>query len=199
MARLLANYSLCSTDLKSGSHRDLGSTSTKPIDTPPFTVSLTKAILAAIRSLRTIQRPYLLSTVKERNLHNQRQTCKITLFGPSWSRLTSQLAFPHEGQVDGDMNNHTIAAKTTPSPSPRPGLAAGASPTQAPTLGGGTSGTKRKRTAAVKYYAVKEGFRPGIYYNWNDCLAQVTGFKGAVCEFSYRVPLWKGHPIDLVG
>ncbi|KUL85854.1 hypothetical protein ZTR_07363 [Talaromyces verruculosus] len=80
------------------------------------------------------------------------------------------------------MNNHAIAAKTTPSPSPGPGLVAGASPAQTPTSGGATSGTKRKRTAAVKYYAVKEGFRPGIYYNWNDCLAQVTGFKGAVFQ-----------------
>ncbi|GAM40703.1 hypothetical protein TCE0_039f13255 [Talaromyces pinophilus] len=80
------------------------------------------------------------------------------------------------------MNNHAIAAKTTPSPSPGPGLVAGASPTQIPTSGGATSGTKRKRTAAVKYYAVKEGFRPGIYYNWNDCLTQVTGFKGAVFQ-----------------
>lgn len=92
------------------------------------------------------------------------------------------------------MNNHAIAAKTTPSPSPRPGLAAGASPTQTSTSGGATSGTKRKRAAAVKYYAVKEGFRPGIYYNWNDCLAQVTGFKGAVCEFSYRVPTMERPP-----
>lgn len=93
------------------------------------------------------------------------------------------------------MNNHAITTKTTPSPSPGPGLAAGASPTQTPTSGGATSGTKRKRTAAVKYYAVKEGFRPGIYYNWNDCLAQVTGFKGAVCEFSFgacRLPVIEG-------
>lgn len=85
------------------------------------------------------------------------------------------------------MNNHAIVTKTTPSPSPGPALAAGASPTQTPTSGGTTSGTKRKRTAAVKYYAVKEGFRPGVYYNWNDCLAQITGFKGAVCEFSCRL------------
>ncbi|EED15006.1 ribonuclease H, putative [Talaromyces stipitatus ATCC 10500] len=80
------------------------------------------------------------------------------------------------------MNNHTTITKTTPSPSPGPGLTSGASPAQTTTTAGATSGTKRKRTPAVKYYAVKEGFRPGIYYNWSDCLAQVTGFKGAVFQ-----------------
>lgn len=159
----------------------------------------TRAIAIAARLSRIVQRSYLSSILKERSVrHHHRQTCNITSFGPSWSRPVSQLAFPHEGQVGDDMNNHTIAAKTTPSPSPRPSLAAGAAPTQTPTSGGATSGTKRKRTAAVKYYAVKEGFRPGIYYNWNDCLAQVTGFKGAVCEFSYRLPTMEGLSIDLL-
>lgn len=37
------------------------------------------------------------------------------------------------------------------------------------------SGTKRKRNSVGKYYAVKKGFQPGIYYEWNDCLVQVTG------------------------
>ncbi|MDD6307660.1 MAG: ribonuclease H family protein [Clostridiales bacterium] len=31
-----------------------------------------------------------------------------------------------------------------------------------------------------KYYAVKVGKTPGIYYNWNDCKAMVDGFPGAV-------------------
>lgn len=30
-----------------------------------------------------------------------------------------------------------------------------------------------------KYYAVKQGHVPGIYYNWNDTQAQVKGFKKA--------------------
>ncbi|OKL59188.1 hypothetical protein UA08_05883 [Talaromyces atroroseus] len=72
-------------------------------------------------------------------------------------------------------NNHST---TTPSPSPGPtGLSS--SPNTATSV---ISGTKRKRTSATKFYAVKEGFRPGVYYNWNDCLAQVTGFKGAVFQ-----------------
>ncbi|KAJ6188881.1 hypothetical protein N7519_003789 [Penicillium mononematosum] len=33
-----------------------------------------------------------------------------------------------------------------------------------------------------KYYAVKAGHKPGIYYGWNDCLAQITGFKGAIFQ-----------------
>ncbi|KAI5282929.1 hypothetical protein KEM52_003542 [Ascosphaera acerosa] len=32
---------------------------------------------------------------------------------------------------------------------------------------------------ATKYYAVREGRKPGIYYSWADCKAQVSGFKGA--------------------
>lgn len=30
-----------------------------------------------------------------------------------------------------------------------------------------------------KYYAVKVGKTPGIYFTWTDCSAQVTGYKGA--------------------
>ncbi|MBE5926666.1 MAG: reverse transcriptase-like protein [Lachnospiraceae bacterium] len=33
---------------------------------------------------------------------------------------------------------------------------------------------------AKKYYAVKIGKTPGIYYTWDDCKAQVEGYKGAV-------------------
>ena len=29
-----------------------------------------------------------------------------------------------------------------------------------------------------KYYAVRVGKTPGIYFTWADCSAQVTGFKG---------------------
>ncbi|KAJ5105195.1 Ribosomal protein L9/RNase H1 N-terminal [Penicillium alfredii] len=61
--------------------------------------------------------------------------------------------------------------ETTPSPSPAP------VPKVSP-----TAGTKRKRSAPAKYYAVKAGFKPGIYYGWNDCLAQITGYKGAVFQ-----------------
>ncbi|EGD90296.2 hypothetical protein H112_01751 [Trichophyton rubrum D6] len=44
------------------------------------------------------------------------------------------------------------------------------------------AGTKRKRNGEPKFYAVKIGFQPGIYNHWNECLAQVTGFKGAVFQ-----------------
>ncbi|CAG8160583.1 unnamed protein product [Penicillium salamii] len=62
---------------------------------------------------------------------------------------------------------------TTPSPSPIPKASR---PSASP-----NAGTKRKRNAA-KYYAVKKGHKPGIYAGWNDCLAQVTGFKGAIFQ-----------------
>lgn len=33
---------------------------------------------------------------------------------------------------------------------------------------------------ASKYYAVKKGKVPGIYFSWNDCKAMVDGYQGAV-------------------
>ena len=33
---------------------------------------------------------------------------------------------------------------------------------------------------ASKYYAVKKGKVPGIYFNWNDCKTMVDGYPGAV-------------------
>lgn len=63
----------------------------------------------------------------------------------------------------------------TPSPSPGP-----ANVNKSPSAA--AAGSKRKRNAVGKYYAVKKGYQPGIYYEWSDCLTQVTGYKGAVCE-----------------
>ncbi|OAX82486.1 hypothetical protein ACJ72_03169 [Emergomyces africanus] len=58
------------------------------------------------------------------------------------------------------------------------------------------SGAKRKRTTDPKFYAVKFGFQPGIYHTWNDCLTQVTGFKGAVCTFRIiRSGRWRDRSI----
>ncbi|KAJ5443743.1 uncharacterized protein N7458_007615 [Penicillium daleae] len=68
---------------------------------------------------------------------------------------------------------------TTPSPSPAPGPKA--SPRSKPSPSP-TAGTKRKRTTGNKLYAVKKGSKPGIYYSWPDCLAQITGFKGAIFQ-----------------
>ena len=33
--------------------------------------------------------------------------------------------------------------------------------------------------AKKKYYCVIKGRTPGIYTNWEDCKAQVNGYKGA--------------------
>ena len=33
--------------------------------------------------------------------------------------------------------------------------------------------------AKKKYYCVIKGRVPGIYQNWEDCKAQVNGYKGA--------------------
>ncbi|OAP57867.1 hypothetical protein AYL99_08605 [Fonsecaea erecta] len=62
---------------------------------------------------------------------------------------------------------------------------------------------RKKKAAEQKYYAVKEGKRPGIYHTWSDCLAQVKGHKGAEFKafqslheaqaFMQGRPLLNGH------
>ena len=32
---------------------------------------------------------------------------------------------------------------------------------------------------AKKYYAVRKGFKPGIYTTWEECKKNVDGFSGA--------------------
>lgn len=50
-----------------------------------------------------------------------------------------------------------------------------------------TAGTKRKRTAERKFYAVQQGKKPGIYDTWDECLAQVRGHKGAICMILLKI------------
>ena len=38
------------------------------------------------------------------------------------------------------------------------------------------------RKGTRKYYAVRIGTKPGVYHTYDDCLAQVRGFKGAICK-----------------
>ena len=33
-----------------------------------------------------------------------------------------------------------------------------------------------------KFYAVRTGYKPGVYSTYADCLAQIKGFKKAICE-----------------
>ncbi|KAF9893555.1 hypothetical protein FE257_010867 [Aspergillus nanangensis] len=69
--------------------------------------------------------------------------------------------------------------ETTPSPTPGPASKPSPSLKSPSTT---AAGTKRKRGSAGKYYAVKVGYQPGVYYQWSECLAQVTGYKGAVFQ-----------------
>ena len=45
-----------------------------------------------------------------------------------------------------------------------------------------SNGTKRKRQSETKFYAVRNGHKPGVYYTYADCMEQVTGFKKALCK-----------------
>ncbi|PHH63983.1 hypothetical protein CDD80_1166 [Ophiocordyceps camponoti-rufipedis] len=41
--------------------------------------------------------------------------------------------------------------------------------------------SKKRRTDGLpKYYAVRAGFKPGVYLDYSDCQQQTAGFKGAV-------------------
>ncbi|ORY02193.1 hypothetical protein BCR34DRAFT_627610 [Clohesyomyces aquaticus] len=50
-----------------------------------------------------------------------------------------------------------------------------------------SSGEKKRKRAAPGFYAVKNGKEPGIYYSWQDTLAQITGFKNAVRGFRSNI------------
>jgi ribonuclease HI len=42
---------------------------------------------------------------------------------------------------------------------------------------------KRKGSAQVKFYAVKAGYIPGVYLSWKECEQNISGFRGAACEY----------------
>ncbi|CAK7271476.1 hypothetical protein SEPCBS119000_004627 [Sporothrix epigloea] len=58
---------------------------------------------------------------------------------------------------------------------PKPAAAPAAAPAPA------AAGRKRKvdEKNVQKYYAVRTGLQPGVYLTWNECQAQIVGFKGA--------------------
>lgn len=52
--------------------------------------------------------------------------------------------------------------------------------------------------AKKKYYVVKKGKKPGVYYNWPDCQKQVQGFPHAVFKgfvSKKEAEAWYGKPI----
>ena len=52
----------------------------------------------------------------------------------------------------------------------------------APVKAAESASKKRKLDATEqKYYAVRAGFKPGVYTTWAICQQQITGFKGAQC------------------
>lgn len=55
-----------------------------------------------------------------------------------------------------------------------------------------------KTSAKKKYYIVKKGKNPGVYYNWPDCQKQVQGFPGAVYKgfvTQEEAEAWYGKPV----
>lgn len=50
--------------------------------------------------------------------------------------------------------------------------------------------------AGKKYYVVKEGRTPGIYFSWEDCKKMVSGYPGAIYK---GVATWKEAEAFLLG
>lgn len=53
--------------------------------------------------------------------------------------------------------------------------------------------------AAKKYYIVKKGFHPGVYYSWAECQKEVQGFHGAVYKgfvTKAEAEAWYGKPVQ---
>lgn len=142
-----------------------------------FTITSIDCILA--RSSRTLPNLVLnaLRTAGERSNHSVLLLCRRPLTA---SPVT--------------MASTTGPDATTPSPSPvtapTPPAKRSAAESPAP------NSLKRKR-GETKYYAVKAGFRPGIYANWNDCLKQISGYKNAVCSWFHT--LIRGAWTDEIG
>ena len=97
------------------------------------------------------------------------------------ARLPNAFFFPHDrtsrllrrlGKMEGSNGFNPVNA--TPY-SPPPETLPAATPDA-------TAGTKRKREGSkqtTKFYAVRVGKEPGIYYSWPECLDQVRGFPKA--------------------
>lgn len=59
----------------------------------------------------------------------------------------------------------------------------------APDSGSQPPSKKRKMDVAEpKYYAVRAGFKPGVYSTWAICQQQISGFKGAQCMAVFFLP-----------
>jgi hypothetical protein len=39
----------------------------------------------------------------------------------------------------------------------------------------------KRKAGQQKYYAVRAGVSPGVYRTWEECLAQINGYPGAIC------------------
>lgn len=56
-----------------------------------------------------------------------------------------------------------------------------ASPSVGSVTSNGTSHKRKRGGDSIKYYAVREGRKPGVYHTWEECLSQIKGHKGALC------------------
>jgi hypothetical protein len=85
---------------------------------------------------------------------------------PAWNTVVALVVSPAACLAALTANMPSSSKKTTP-----------AATTEPPSK-------KRKMDATEqKYYAVRAGFKPGVYTTWAICQQQITGFKGAQCMF----------------
>src|SRR5690606_22965398 len=74
-----------------------------------------------------------------------------------------------------------------PSPGKRPAVP-GIAPSQVEPPSRKRKMDSSSSSSETKYYAVRAGFKPGIYTSWAICQQQITGFKGAQCAFGLSRP-----------
>lgn len=108
----------------------------------------------------------------ERNLESLCLCCfKLANQNPIMSASPVQPAVSPLSPPPSDHNRRTPAADAVSTKSHSPSGTAS------------SAGSKRKRDADPKLYAVRTGHKPGVYFSWSDCLAQVKGFRNATCEY----------------
>lgn len=162
------------------SRTDLRTTLEFPLfNLPTFSASLNYPHNSHSQSLAII-RSQIWSALGPRSSLRCSLISRLASAGTPNSEQPRPFTFPVAHSWETTMNQNT------PSPSPISKSSIGSRPSPAPTTG------KRKRNA-TKYYAVKKGHKPGVYAEWKDCLAQITGFKGAICKCALGVPQAR-HP-----
>lgn len=115
--------------------------------------------------------------------HVRLSYCLVVVLLPplSVSLLSRPLAVVRTLRAACAPHRADMSQKAAPSPGSAAAAALAARTSGSSRSPAASAALKRKRGQGTKFYAVKDGFKPGVYLEWKECLQQITGFKGAVC------------------